>query len=205
MVAEQLDRSIADRRVRAAMRAVPRHRFVPLALRERAYDDEPLPIGGGQTISQPFVVAAMTELAEVGPGRRVLEIGTGSGYQAAVLAALGAEVWSIEIDPGLAAGAAAVLRDLGFDDRRVHLRIGDGGAGWPEAAPFDAIVVTAAPRAVPPALLAQLAIGGRLVIPVGGREQTLRLVVRTADDRFEERTIFPVRFVPLTGDAQHHT
>lgn len=202
MVRDQLEAEIREPRVLAAMRAVPRHRFVPADLRACAYDDGPLPIGRGQTISQPFVVAAMTELAQVGPGARVLEVGTGSGYQAAVLVATGAEVWSIEIDPVLAAEAAAVLGGLGFADERLHLRTGDGGAGWPEAAPFDAIVVTAAPRAVPPALLAQLAVGGRLVIPVGDLSQSLELIVRLSDERYERRSVFPVRFVPLVGDGQ---
>ena len=201
MVRDQLAREVRDPRVLAAMRAVPRHRFVPEALQAAAYDDGPLPIGRGQTISQPFVVAMMTELARVGPGARVLEVGTGSGYQAAVLAALGAEVWSIEIDELLAARAEVVLRELGFGQDVLHLRVGDGWGGWPEAAPFDAIVVTAAPPTVPPPLLAQLAPGGRLVIPVGDWAQALKVITREAD-RFVERTVFPVRFVPMTGEAQ---
>ncbi|HVV81451.1 MAG TPA: protein-L-isoaspartate(D-aspartate) O-methyltransferase [Kofleriaceae bacterium] len=202
MVREQLEREVVDPRVLAAMRAVPRHRFVPADLQDQAYDDGPLPIGRGQTISQPFVVAVMTEQARVGPGERVLEIGTGSGYQTAVLAALGAEVWSIEIDGVLASVAATVLRELGLGEERVHLRVGDGWSGWPEAAPFAAIVVTAAPPTVPPALVAQLAPGGRLVIPVGGQEQALRVITRGSDGAATERTVFPVRFVPMTGEAQ---
>ncbi len=205
MVRDQLEADIHDRAVLAAMAAVPRHRFVPAALQARAYEDGPLPIGHGATISQPFVVAAMTELAAVGPGARVLEIGTGSGYQAAVLAALGAEVWSIEIDPALAASAAAVLRGLGLGDDRLHLRVGDGWAGWPEAAPFAAIVVTAAPPMVPPRLVEQLERGGRLVIPVGDREQALRVISRGAGGAFVDRTVFPVRFVPMTGEAQRRS
>jgi protein-L-isoaspartate(D-aspartate) O-methyltransferase len=202
MVREQLEAEILDPAVLAAMRAVPRHRFVSADQQARAYDDGPLPIGRGQTISQPFIVATMTELAAVGPGSRVLEIGTGCGYQTAVLAALGAEVWSIEIDEVLAAQAARVLRELGWGEDRVHLRVGDGWAGWPEAAPFAAIVVTAAPPVVPPILRAQLAPGGRLIIPVGGRQQELRVIVRDAGDRTLEQTVFPVRFVPMTGEAQ---
>lgn len=194
-------RDVHDARVLAAMRAVPRHRFVAPGLRAEAYDDAPLPIGRGATISQPFIVAKMTELAQVGPGSRVLEIGTGSGYQAAVLAAVGAEVWSIEIDGELARQAETLLRDLGLGDDVVHLRVGDGWSGWPEAAPFDAVVVTAAPPTVPPRLLEQLADGGRLVIPVGDWQQALRVITRDGD-RFVERTVFGVRFVPMTGQAQ---
>ncbi|MBK9034656.1 MAG: protein-L-isoaspartate(D-aspartate) O-methyltransferase [Myxococcales bacterium] len=201
MVRRQLAPDITDERVLAAMAAVPRHAFVPAELVGYAYDDRPLPIGRAQTISQPFIVAAMTELAGIGPTSRVLEIGTGSGYQAAVLVALGAEVWSIEIDPVLAAHAATTLRGLGLGDDRLHLRVGDGWAGWPEAAPFTAILVTAAPPTVPPELVAQLARGGRMVIPVGAAalDQELRLVLRAQDDRIVERPVFAVRFVPMTG------
>ena len=202
MVRTQLEAEILDPAVLDAMRSVPRHRFVPADLQARAYDDGPLPIGRGQTISQPFVVAAMTELAAIRPGARVLEIGTGSGYQTAVLAAVGAEVWSIEIVESLATVAAAALRGLGLGDDRLHLRIGDGWDGWPEAAPFAAIVVTAAPTMVPPRLREQLGIGGRLVIPVGGRDQALRVITREDGDRYGERTVFAVRFVPMTGEAQ---
>ncbi len=197
MVVDQLEgRDVHDALVLAAMTAVPRHAFVPSELHAHAYDDAPLPIGRGQTISQPYVVAAMTQLAQLGPGARVLEIGTGCGYQTAVLAELAVEVYSIEIVPELAARAAATLAQLGYVN--VRLRRGDGHAGWPEAAPFDAILVTAAPPAIPPALLRQLAIGGRLVIPVGVEHQELELVVRTAEHSWTERTIFPVRFVPMT-------
>ncbi len=202
MVAEQLvERGIADPRVLEAMATIPRHRFVPDPIGGHAYDDGPLPIAHDQTISQPYVVAAMTELARVQPGSRVLEVGTGSGYQCAVLAALDAEVWSIEIHAELAAAAARELRALGFGDDRVHLRHGDGWAGWPEAAPFDAIVVTAAPPSIPRALREQLAIGGRLVIPVGVHDQHLMLITRDDVDRYTERAVFPVRFVPMTGAA----
>jgi protein-L-isoaspartate(D-aspartate) O-methyltransferase len=195
MVEEQIAaRGITDPAVLQAMRTVPRHEFVPARARADAYADWPLPIGHGQTISQPYVVALMTELAAVKPGDRVLEIGTGSGYQAAILCALGAEVYTIEIVEPLARGAEAVLRRLGYG--RVHVRHGDGSRGWPEAAPFDAVVVTAAPREVPAALVAQLAPGGRLVIPVGEEEQELRVLVRTPSG-IETRAGVPVRFVPM--------
>lgn len=195
MVTEQIAaRGVRNAAVLAAMSKVPRHEFVPVRWREEAYADHPLPIGEGQTISQPYIVALMTELAAVGPGARVLEVGTGSGYQAAVLATLGAEVWSIEIVEPLARSAQATLARLGYD--RVHTRTGDGYQGWPEAAPFEAIVVTAAPPEVPAALLAQLAPGGRLVIPVGSAEQELQVHERTADG-VRVRRITPVRFVPM--------
>jgi protein-L-isoaspartate(D-aspartate) O-methyltransferase len=196
MVAEQIvDRGVADPAVIAAMQVVPRHELVPAAFRDRAYDDGPLPLGLGQTISQPYVVAVMTERAELAPGMRVLEIGTGSGYQVAVLCTLGVEVWSVEIVEPLATQAAADLGRLGYTP---HLRCGDGWAGWPEAAPFDAIVVTAAPPVVPPALIDQLAPGGRLVIPVGVGHQLLE-VLRKTEVGIVAEPVFPVRFVPMTG------
>jgi protein-L-isoaspartate(D-aspartate) O-methyltransferase len=196
MVAHQLrSRGIADERVLAAMRKVPRHEFVPPASRRLAYEDEPLPIGAGQTISQPYMVAAMTELARIGRHSRVLEVGTGSGYQAAVLAEIAREVYTIEIVETLARDAGRTLRRCGYGG--VHVRHGDGYRGWTEAAPFDAIVVTAAPPAVPAALLDQLAPGGRLVIPVGTDEQELQVHRRTADGIVVEKH-FPVRFVPMT-------
>ncbi len=182
-----------------AMRRVPRPLFVPEAERDRAWEDRPLPIGHGQTISQPSVVALMTDLLDIRPGDRVLEIGTGSGYQAAVLAELGADVWSIEIVEPLAESARRRLESLGY---RVHLRHGDGYHGWPEAAPFDAIIVTAAASHVPPPLVAQLRPGGRMVIPVGGRFtlQYLMLVEKDADGGVTTRQLLPVIFVPLTGE-----
>jgi protein-L-isoaspartate(D-aspartate) O-methyltransferase len=203
MVARQVAaRGIDDARVLAALRAVPRHRFVPSDLAEDAYDDGPLPIGHGQTISQPYVVAYMTQIADLRPGERVLEVGTGSGYQAAVLAELGCEVWSIEIVEALAERAARDLREAGY--ARVQVRAGDGYRGWPEAAPFDAILVTAAPDHVPEPLLEQLAVGGRLVIPVGPQGlagQEIVRVTRTAAG-LEREVLLPVRFVPMTGEAE---
>ncbi|MGE3775291.1 MAG: protein-L-isoaspartate(D-aspartate) O-methyltransferase, partial [Gammaproteobacteria bacterium] len=165
-----------------------------------AYVNRPLAIGHGQTISQPFIVALMSDLLEVVPGARVLEIGTGSGYQAAVLAELGARVWTIEIVPALAASARERLARLGYE--QVTVRAGDGNLGWPEEAPFDGIIVTAA-GPVPPALLEQLAPGGRLVIPIGstGGEQQLTVITRQDDGSFEHESKLPVRFVPLTGDT----
>lgn len=192
-------RGVANEHVLAAMRAVPRHEFVPADLHEDAYRDRALPIGFDVTISQPYVVAAMTEAARITRGERVLEVGTGSGYQAAVLAELGAEVYSIEIIERLAKRTHALLARLGYD--KIHVRIGDGYRGWPEAAPFDAIIVTAAPEVVPRPLLAQLAVGGRLVIPVGDRGgQQLQVITRNKDGTTTE-TLMDVRFVPMTGKA----
>lgn len=200
MVDTQIEsRGIRDSRVLEALRTVPRHRFVPPALQDQAYADTPLPIGSNQTISQPYIVAYMTEALRLPPDAAVLEIGTGSGYQAAVLGAVAREVYSIEIVPELAERSARVLDDLGYDN--IHLRTGDGYRGWPEAAPFDGIMVTAAPDHVPPALVEQLAVGARLVIPVGRFSQDMRVVTRTADGSVTETTI-PVRFVPMTGEAQ---
>ena len=192
-------RGVTDPAVLAAMRAVPRHEFVPQELRSRAYLDSPLPIGLEQTISQPYIVALMTELAAPRRGARVLEIGTGSGYQAAVLARLGAKVYSIEIVEPLGRRAAETLKRLGYQG--VQTRIGDGYQGWKELAPFDAIVVTAAPPRVPEPLKQQLAIGGRLVVPVGEDNQELLVITRTRDG-FAEKRVLPVRFVPMTGEAQ---
>jgi protein-L-isoaspartate(D-aspartate) O-methyltransferase len=184
--------------LRRALATVPRERFVPPSQRTHAYENRPLPIGDGQTISQPFIVALMTELLQLAPGANVLEVGTGSGYQAAVLAELGARVHSIEIVQALAARARAALDDAGYG--AVLTRIGDGYRGWPEAAPFDAIIVTAAPDHVPPALVEQLKPGGRLVIPVGPHwlSQELLLIRKEADGRTVTRRTLPVRFVPLT-------
>ncbi len=194
-------RGIADPAVLAAMRRVPRHEFVAPEQRAHAYDDNPLGIGFDQTISQPYIVAAMTEAAHVGPGKRVLEIGTGSGYQCAVLAETGADVYSIEIVEPLAKRTHALLARLGYG--KLHLRIGDGYRGWPEAAPFDAIVVTAAPREVPQPLVDQLAVGGRLVIPVGDENQSLKVITRGPHDTTTE-TMFDVKFVPMTGESRNH-
>lgn len=198
MVAEQIrGRDVVDPRVLAAMRKVPRHRFVPDRLLPEAYDDHPLPIGEGQTISQPYIVGIMSELMQLRGGERVLEVGTGSGYQAAVLAELAKEVYTIEILAPLAQRAAATLRELGYDG--VKVRAGDGYLGWPEAAPFDAIIVTAAPDHIPQPLVDQLKIGGRLVIPVGEYYQELLRCVKTPQGLLRE-SIIPVRFVPLTGE-----
>ena len=182
-----------------AMRTVPREAFVAEGDAALAYENRPLPIGHGQTISQPFIVALMTELLDVEPGARILEIGTGCGYQTAILCALGATVLSVEIVAPLAAAAAARLAALGVTQATV--RTGDGHAGWPEQAPFDGIVVTAAAPAVPPALVAQLRPGGCLVIPVGpaAATQSLQRVDKRADGSSETRTVLPVAFVPLTG------
>jgi protein-L-isoaspartate(D-aspartate) O-methyltransferase len=200
MVEEQIEaRGVVDRRVLAALRAVPRHEFVAEAQRPAAYRDEPLPIGHGQTISQPYIVALMTELAATTPASRVLEIGTGSGYQAAVLAELAKEVYTIEILAPLATRAERTLRRLGYE--RVRVRHGDGYGGWPEVAPFDAILVTAAAPRVPETLLAQLREGGRLVIPVGDRDQELEVHTRTGA-RSEVWRVLPVRFVPMTGEVR---
>jgi protein-L-isoaspartate(D-aspartate) O-methyltransferase len=195
MVREQLRaRGIGDQQVLAAMTRVPRHRFVPTSLEPLAYGDHALPIGFDQSISQPYIVAYMTEAADISSTDRVLEIGTGSGYQAAILAELAREVYSIEIVAGLATRARTVLRELGYAN--VHVRTGDGYLGWREHAPFDAILVTAAPDHVPPALVEQLAVNGRMLIPVGTGEQELRLLTRTAEGVMEQ-TMLPVRFVPL--------
>jgi len=195
MLAHQLlSRGIKAPSVLAAMRSVPRHLFVPEGERRRAYDDGPLSIGRGQTISQPYIVALMTELARLEPTSRVLEIGTGCGYQTAVLAACADRVWTIELEPELAARAAKTLAELGVAN--VTARVGDGAFGWAEAAPFDAILVTAAPADVPPALLDQLAEGGRLVIPLGTTSQDLWVYTRKPDGIHRE-SIIPVRFVLL--------
>ena len=195
MVRTQIEaRGVTDPRVLDAMRQVPRHRFVPPAMDGRAYDDTPLPIAAGQTISQPYIVAAMTEAARLEADDVVLEVGTGSGYQAAVLSPLVRHVYSVEVVPELAAHAAALLSELGL--RNVTVREGDGYAGWPDHAPFDAIVVTAAPPEIPQALRDQLKVGGRMVVPVGVDDQQLLVIERTADG-FDETTLMPVRFVPM--------
>jgi protein-L-isoaspartate(D-aspartate) O-methyltransferase len=196
MVDEQIRaRGISDARVLAAMAKVPRHRFVPHSQVESAYQDTPLPIGEGQTISQPYIVAYMTEALALDAKARVLEIGTGSGYQAAILGELVAEVYTIEIVPSLARRSAATLRELGYQN--VRTREGDGYLGLPERAPFDAVIVTAAPDHVPKPLVDQVRVGGRLVIPVGRGSQDL-LVYEKRADGLREITRLPVRFVPLT-------
>lgn len=184
-----------DERVLAVMGSLPRHIFVPGDAAGEAYADAPLVIGHGQTISQPFIVALMSSLAQVQPQHRVLEVGTGSGYQTAILAALSKHVFSIEAVPELAAHAAAVLRAQATTN--ISLRIGDGHAGWPDEAPFDAIVVTAAPPRMPPALPDQLAPGGRLIIPFGETTQMLTVVEKSAQGALTQTSIVPVRFVPL--------
>jgi protein-L-isoaspartate(D-aspartate) O-methyltransferase len=191
---------IRDPRILDAMRRVPRHEFLPQAERDAAYEDHPLPIGHGQTISQPSLVAWMTQAVEPEPSHRILEIGTGSGYQAAILAHLAREVFSIEILPELAGRALSTFARLGIGN--VHVRTGDGYYGWPEAAPFDSIIVTCCPEAVPPPLVKQLKEGGRVVIPVGsGASQTL-LVLRKENGQLHETASLPVRFVPMTGRAR---
>jgi protein-L-isoaspartate(D-aspartate) O-methyltransferase len=189
-----------DAPVLEAMRAVPRHEFVPAEVSGQAYADRSLPIGLGQTVSQPYIVALMTHLLEVKPGDRILEIGTGSGYQAAVLARLAGEVYSVEIVEELGKRAAETLARLGYV--KVKTSIGDGYQGWAEHAPYDGIVVTAAPDHVPPALVAQLKPGGRLVIPVGGLFQDLMVIAKAADGTTTSTTIVPVRFVPLVRGGQ---
>jgi protein-L-isoaspartate(D-aspartate) O-methyltransferase len=207
MVREQIEsRGVRDPRVLDAFRTVPRHRFVPESYRSRAYEDGPLPIGAGQTISQPYVVASMTEQLALEPTDRVLEIGTGSGYQAAILARLVARVYTIEIVPELAARAKETLAAEGFTN--VLVFTGDGYQGLPAHAPFDAILLTAAPKEVPKPLVDQLAVGARLVAPVGSFDQELRVLERTATG-IETRILYPVRFVPFVrggeGDAPRPT
>ena len=198
MVRQQIvARGIREPRVIEAMRNVPRHLFIPLAERERAYDDSPVPIGEGQTISQPYIVALMTELVRPEPGDIALEVGTGSGYQAAVLARLVKHVYTIELEATLGERAAIALREQKYDN--ISMRVGDGYGGWPEHAPFDVIMVTAAPEQVPQPLIDQLKPGGRLIVPVGPRfnVQQLQLIEKDADGRVRTRTVSPVMFVPL--------
>ena len=204
MVSEQLaGRDVTDAAVLEAMRKVPRHELVPLSQRGEAYSDFPLPIGYDQTISQPYIVAYMTQLLRLRPGAKTLEVGTGSGYQASVLAEITrTNVFTIEIVKPLAERAAADLKRLGYD--KVQVRHGDGYEGWPEHAPFDAIIVTAGAKHVPPALVKQLKPGGRMIIPVGGiwTMQWLMLVEKDADGTVRTRRDLPVRFVPLTGKGK---
>lgn len=199
MVATQIEgRGVTDAAVLAALRQVPRHRFVPRSLRAMAYDDTALPIDEGQTISQPYIVARMTAAIHPRKDMKVLEVGTGSGYQAAVLASCVGAVYTVEVIPSLGRRAAAVLKELGHGN--VHVRVGDGYDGWPEHAPFDAIVLTAAPAAVPRPLLDQLGIGGRLVAPVGRGVQNLTVITKTERGLATE-VIDSVLFVPMTGKS----
>ena len=196
---QMVDTQIRARQVRSAavlqaMMRVPRHLFVPEPLRPYAYDDRPLPIGQGQTISQPYIVGYMTEMLQLEPGHNVLEVGTGSGYQGAVLAEIAKQVYSIEIVPELADLARKNLKQAGY--RNVEVRTGDGYRGWPERAPFDRIIVTAAPPAIPKGLVDELAVGGIMVVPVGTDYQEIVIITRTATGLTEKRTI-PVRFVPM--------
>jgi len=202
MVREQIEaRGVSSTAVLEAMRTVPRHRFVPDSERHLAYRDTPLPIGRGQTISQPYIVALMTELAAPKASDRALEVGTGSGYQAAVLAQLVEHVYTIELEPALAQTAQRALQESGYDN--ITVRTGDGYAGWPEHAPFDVIIVTAAPDHVPQALIDQLKPGGSMVVPVGPIHagQQLQLIQKDAGGQLHVRKVAPVRFVPLRRDA----
>jgi protein-L-isoaspartate(D-aspartate) O-methyltransferase len=201
MVDRQIaNRGVTDSAVLDAMRTVPRHLFVPESHQREAYEDYPLPIGEGQTISQPYIVAVMTEALALEPSDKVLEIGTGSGYQAAVLAEIADSVFTIEILEPLGLRAESTLASMHYDN--VQVRIGDGYRGWPEEAPFDAIIVTAAPDHIPQPLVDQLAVGGRLVLPLGDYHQSLVVLTKTPDGiKREER--FGVRFVPMTGEAEN--
>jgi protein-L-isoaspartate(D-aspartate) O-methyltransferase len=200
MVQQQLmRRGINSSRVLAAMAKVLREEFVPADVKASSYADQPLPIGEGQTISQPYVVAFMTEQLRLSSGDRVLEIGTGSGYQAAILSELAAEVYTIEIIAPLATRAEAILQRLGYKD--VHVRVGDGYKGWPEHAPFDAITVTCAPDHVPQPLVDQLKEGGRMIIPVGGFGNQELYLLEKKNGQLQRRAVLPVRFVPMTGEA----
>ncbi len=194
-------RGITDKRVLEAMIRVPRHQFVPKVYRYLAYSDRPLPIGEEQTISQPYIVALMTEALGLKGEEKVLEIGTGSGYQAAVLAEIVKEVYSIEINERLGKSAQERLKQLGYNN--VKVKVGDGYLGWPECAPFDGIIVTCAPEDIPQPLVEQLAQGGKMVIPVGKEDQVQTLFLLTKqEERLKKKAIIPVRFVPMTGEAQ---
>lgn len=203
MVEEQLaasSRNIKDARVLEAMRTVPRHLFVPPGMQSYAYQDRPLPIGHDQTISQPYIVAFMTEAIDVDPGEKILEIGTGSGYQAAVLAEMGAEVYSIEIVEPLARSAEMALKDAGYEN--VQVRHGDGYQGWPAHAPFDIVIVTAAPDHIPQPLVDQLNLGGKMIIPVGDDGVQELTFLEKTEKGVERQRVLPVRFVPMTGEAE---
>jgi len=200
MVQDQVRaRNVRDPRVLAAMLKVPRHRFVPAEIVNSAYVDNALPLMLGQTISQPYIVGYMTEALELAGAKRVLEIGTGSGYQAAILAEIVSEVYTIEIHKELTDYASNILGRLGYSN--IHFKTGDGYVGWPEFAPFDRIIVTAAPDHIPQPLIDQLSLGGRMILPVGRMEQDL-VIVRKDESGVSSRAILPVRFVPMTGKAQ---
>ena len=201
MVEQQIrKRGVSDPRVLYAMLSVQRHLFVPVQYRSAAYEDYPLSIGHGQTISQPFIVAYMTEALQLSGDEKVLEIGTGSGYQAAILAECAKSVYTIEIIEPLCNSASQILREHGYEN--CFVRCGDGYAGWPEEAPFDAIMVTAAPREIPQTLVEQLAPNGRMIIPVGTYYQKLKLITKDAEGQISEENVLSVRFVPMTGDKQ---
>jgi protein-L-isoaspartate(D-aspartate) O-methyltransferase len=201
MVEQQIEaRGISDPATLAALRTVPRHEFLPIRLRSEAYADYPLPIGHGQTISQPFIVAFMTEAIRPQPDEKILEIGAGSGYQAAILAQMGTQVYTIEIVEPLAEMARQTLERLGYKNARV--KSGDGFGGWPEHAPFDAIIVTCAPDKIPAPLVEQLRDGGRMIIPVGSGMNQELVLLRKKGDKIEKQSVLPVRFVPMTGEAQ---
>jgi len=199
MVEEQIKaRGIKDPLILQAMLKVPREKFVPPDLRAEAYGDHPLPIGNGQTISQPYIVAYMTEKLRPRPGDKILEIGTGSGYQTAILAEIGCDVYTVELLPELSLRAQEILRKLGYEN--IHFKIGNGYRGWPEEAPFDGIIVTAAPPEIPEALKEQLKVGGRMVIPAGETFQNLYLVERKSPQRWDVKKLIPVSFVPMVRE-----
>ncbi len=201
MVTSQIEsRGIKDHEVLEAMRNVKRHELVPESVQQWAYEDRPLPIGEQQTISQPYIVALMSELLQVQAGEKILEIGTGSGYQAAILAEMRLKVFTIEIVKSLGLRAQSDLARIGYPD--INVKIGDGYQGWPQEAPFDGIVITAAPPSLPEPLIAQLKVGGRLVVPVGVAQQDLTVYTKRSDGSMHKETIIPVRFVPMTGEAQ---
>ncbi len=201
MVETQIaQRGVKDSLVLRAMKKVPRHKFVPEFLKDFSYSDRPLSIGEDQTISQPYIVALMTETLKLGGDEKVLEIGTGSGYQAAVLAEIVSEVYTIEIIPSLGKRAKKLLDELGY--KNVHAKIGDGYQGWPTAAPFDGIIVTAAPDHIPQPLIDQLKNGGRMIIPVGDFYQELILLTKNKKGKIKKKSVLPVIFVPMTGDAE---
>jgi protein-L-isoaspartate(D-aspartate) O-methyltransferase len=201
MVAVQIERrGVKDEKVLEAMRKVPRHLFVPKRVRSSAYDDTPLAIGYGQTISQPYIVGLMTECLDLQGGEKILEVGTGSGYQAAILAEIADSVFTIEIIEQLSARADKLFRDMNYDN--VYVRHGDGYQGWEEQAPFDGIIVTAAPGHIPQPLIEQLKVGGRMIIPVGDWYQELILLKKKSRKKIVKESVIPVRFVPMTGQAQ---